>query len=173
MKFIADNPGCRARRAHAFQILVGLRVGSNRIAGFDHSLFHGAPDMAAVTPGNHLHHMIDCQLGSHLASPMSANAICKDCKNYRRSIALIQHKRRHSITVLIILARHTGMRLSIDVEMSARDTYHTDFFEVTLGSGWTGGWFRSKRYISCPKLILSPCVRRRPSRVTGSKLTHV
>src|SRR6266540_3467122 len=113
--------------------------------------------MTTVAPGDHLHHMIDRQLRSHLAGPMSTNAICQDREEHRRSVALLQHKRCHGITVLIILARHARMRLSIDIQMSARDTYHADFFETTFGSASAGGRFRSKRYINCPKLILSPC----------------
>src|ERR1051325_575095 len=148
-------------------------MSGDRIAGFRDRIFDRTPDVMTVTSGDCLHHVIDSQLRSHLTSAVSANAICQDREQYRRPVALIEHERRHSITVLIILARHTGMRLSIDIQVSADNTYHADFFEMIFGSDSAGGWFRSKRYINCPKLILSPCIRRRPSRVTGSKLTHV
>src|SRR5260221_14624815 len=68
--------------------------------------------------------MVDRQFSGHFTPAMSADAIGKHRKQHRRFILCIGHEGSHGITVFIVLARHAGVRLSFDVQMSALSTDH-------------------------------------------------
>src|SRR5687768_10269760 len=119
---------------------------SDGIAGFSDGAFNGLAGMPPITLGDFLHHMIDCKFRGHFTTAVSSNAVSKHGKKHGRPIFSTENKRSYSVTVFIVLARHTRVRLSLNVQVSARGAYHeVDFFEVTFGSEAAGGRFRSKR----------------------------
>jgi hypothetical protein len=100
-------------------------VRSDGVAGLRHRLFDGLADVMPVTLRDHLHDVVDRQLCGNLSSAVTANTIRQYGKQHREPVVLLEHKGGHGITVFVVLARHAGMGLCFDDQVSALCTDHT------------------------------------------------
>jgi hypothetical protein len=100
-------------------------MGGDRVAGIRHRFHNGLAYVLSITLCHNLHDVIDSQLGGHLSGAVTSDAICQYGKQHRQPVVLLEHKGSHGITVFVVFARHAGMGLCFDVQVSALSTDHT------------------------------------------------
>ena len=88
------------------------------------------------------------QVSGYLSGAVPADSIGKDSKQDRYPVLVLEQKRGHGIPIFVVFARHAGVGLCFDVQVSALCADHKNgiyFFAIIFGSDSAGGWLRSKR----------------------------